>query len=248
MTSMIDIATTEGSIAAYVATPTTALPLKGAVIVIHEIWGLVDHVKSIADRFAAEGYLAVAPDLLSGIGIVPEVGRELQELATSGDEAKRAEAQPILRERMSPMRSPEYAEWAVATLVRVVDHVAAQPGVDGRIAVVGFCFGGTYSFALAAADSRVRVAVPFYGAPPETARIENIRVPVLALYGDEDERLMESLPSVTQAMKDGGVDFTAHVYGDAGHAFFNDTNPLMYRPEVAADAWRRTLAFIESAL
>jgi len=235
-----------GPLSVYRAEPVGEL--RGALIVIHEIWGLVDHIKNVADRYAAEGYLVIAPDILSHGGITPEVGAELAALSRSSSEEERASAQPMMREKMTPVRQPEYAAWAVAALKEVVDYLEAQPGVDGRIGVLGFCFGGTYSFALAAADSRIRGAVPFYGAPPETTDLVHLDCPVLALYGETDERLIDSLPDVTARMKDAGVDFGAHVYPGAGHAFFNDTNPVTYRPEVAADAWTRSLDFLRGSL
>jgi carboxymethylenebutenolidase len=235
-----------GPIAAYRAEPVGEL--RGALIVIHEIWGLVDHIKSVADRYAGEGYLVVAPDILSHGGVTPEVGLELGRLMFSGTEEERAKAQPLMREKMAPVNQPEYAAWAVASLKKVVDYLTEQPGVDGRIGVLGFCFGGSYSFALAAADSRIRGAVPFYGSPPETADLAHLDCPVLALYGETDERLITTLPDVTKRMHDAGVQFTSHVYQGAGHAFFNDTNPVMYRPEVAADAWTRSIEFLRGTL
>ncbi len=243
---MVDIDVASGSIPAYRSEPPG--PPKAALVVIHEIWGLADHIKDVADRCAAEGYLAIAPDLLSGVGVVPELGRELQRLTFSSDEAERTEAQPLMREKLAPARSPEYAEWAVATLKRVVDYLETQPGIDGRIAVIGFCFGGSYSFALAAADPRVRAAVPFYGQPPQNSEIADITCPILAFYGDRDARLMETLPEVTAAMADASVAFTPHVYAGARHAFFNDTNAATYDEDAAADSWRRTLAFLSASL
>lgn len=222
--------------------------LRGALVVIHEIWGLVDHIKDVADRYAAEGYLVVAPDILSHGGVTPEVGEELGRLMRSSSEEERAKAQPLLREKMAPVNQPEYAAWAVASLRKVVDYLEAQPGVEGRIGVLGFCFGGTYSFALAAADSRIRGAVPFYGTPPETADLAHLEAPVLALYGETDERLMASLPDVEKRMHDAGVQFSFHIYEGAGHAFFNDSNPVMYRKDAAADAWNRSLEFLRGTL
>ena len=217
--------------------------LRGALVLIHEIWGLVEHIETVADRYAAEGYLVIAPDILSRGGVTPEVGLELMRLRDGTDE-ERAKAQPMLRQKMAPVNAPEYSAWAVGALMSVVDYLEAQPGVDGRIGVLGFCFGGSYSFALAAADRRIRGAVPFYGSPPETAELAHLDCPVLALYGETDERLIESLPGVTKRMHDAGVQFVSHVYAGAGHAFFNDTNPATYRPEVAADAWLRSLEFL----
>jgi carboxymethylenebutenolidase len=230
---------------AYRAEP--VVELRGALVLIHEIWGLVDHIKDVADRYAAEGYLVIAPDILSRGGVTPEVGLELLRLM-AGTEEERTKAQPLMREKMAPVNAPEYAEWAVGALKSVVDYLVAQPGVDGRIGVLGFCFGGSYSFALAAADRRIRGAVPFYGFPPETAELAHLDCPVLALYGENDERLMQSLPDVTKRMHDAGVQFISHVYAGAGHAFFNDTNKTTYRPDVAADAWKRSLEFLRGSL
>jgi len=241
----IDIEGAGSPLSAYRAEPTGEL--RGALIVIHEIWGLVDHIKSVADRYATEGYLVIAPDILSHGGVTPELGQQIADLMR-GSDADRAAAQPLLRDRMAPVRSPEYGEWAVGALKGVVDYIEQQQGVDGRIGVLGFCFGGTYSFALAAADARIRGAVPFYGAPPESAELAHLDCPVLALYGEEDERLITGLPEVTQRMHDAGVQFISHVYPNAGHAFFNDTNPVVYRPEVAADAWSRSIEFLRGTL
>jgi carboxymethylenebutenolidase len=242
----ISIPGEQQALSAYRAEPVGML--RGSLIVIHEIWGLVDHIKDVADRFAAEGYLVIAPDLLSKAGIQPEVGLELNRLMFSVEEAERSSAQPLMRERLAPSRSPEYAKWAIGTLRSVVDYLELQPEVDGRIGVLGFCFGGTYSFALAAADDRVRSAVPFYGAPPEATDLAATQCPVLALYGANDERLMQSLPAVVQGMKEAGADFWSHVYDDAGHAFFNDTNTTTYRRDAATDAWTRTIEFLRETL
>lgn len=221
--------------------------IRGGLVLIHEIWGLVDHIKEVADRFAAEGYLTFAPDILSKAGITPEAGRELLELVQNPDEKVRVAAQPLMRERTAPAHDPAYGAWAVSALQGVVDELAAQPGVDGRIAVLGFCFGGSYSFALAAADRRIRAAVPFYGAPPDPEKIPDISCPVLAIYGEDDERLMSGLPEVTERMREADIDFTVKVYEGAGHAFFNDTGSR-YDPEAAADAWRLSLDFLKQHL
>jgi carboxymethylenebutenolidase len=146
------------------------------------------------------------------------------------------------------MQDPSFAAGAVARLTTIVDALEREPGVDGRIAVVGFCFGGTYAFALAAADPRVRAAVPFYGTAPSAAEIARIRCPVLAFYGRRDERLMTALRGVESAFADAGVALTTQVYPDAGHAFFNDTNPHAYDPSAAEDAWERATSFLAAQL
>lgn len=234
------------SVEAYLAEP-TGKP-RGALILIHEIWGLVEHVKNVTDRFAAEGYLVLAPDLLSGVGITPEVGAELLRLRTSASQEEQTRLQPMMREKMAPLQSPEYAVWAVAALRGCLDHLSEQAGIGDRLAVLGFCFGGSYSFALAAADDRVKAAMPFYGAPPEGSDVAAISCPVLAFYGDQDERLISSLPEVRVAMAEAGVDFTAQVYAGVGHAFFNDSNPHAYDEAGATDAWQRSLDLLSRTL
>ena len=238
------------SYSAYLAEPPArfAGALRGAITVIHEIWGLVEHITDVADRYAAEGYLVLAPDILSAIGIEAQVGAELFAIRNSPDEAVRTAGQPRLREAFSSLSAPGYAAWAVAALQRAVDYLEQQPGVDGRIAVTGFCFGGTYSFALVAADPRVRAAVPFYGTAPAPADIARITAPIRAFYGEHDPALIDRLPEVRREMAAAGVDFEAMVYADAGHAFFNDTNPSSYRPADAADAWARSNAFLRTVL
>jgi carboxymethylenebutenolidase len=231
---------------AYLSRP--AGEARGGVIVIHEIWGLVDHIKDVADRFAAQGYIAVAPDILSHGGITPEVGNELLRLRTSADEEERTRAQPAMREKMAPMNEPGYGSWAVSALKQVVDWLEVQPEIAGRIAVTGFCFGGTYAFALAAADDRVRACAPFYGAPPQSTEFDGFACPVRAFYGEEDERLISGLPEVSRRMSEAGVDFQATVYPGTGHAFFNDTNAHAYDADAAADAWEKVNAFFATTL
>ncbi len=216
---------------------------RGGLVVIHEIWGLTAHIVEVADRFAGEGYVVIAPDILSHGGVEPSMGAELFALMNSGDEAARTAAQPRMREALAGARAPEYATWAVGALEAAVDWLDEQPGVDGRIGVVGYCFGGTYAFLLACADDRVRAAVPFYGTAPDAARIQSIQAPILALYGGKDAALMDALPTVREHMTASGVDFTPVVYEHAAHAFFNDTG-TRYDPDAAADAWQRATAFL----
>ncbi|GAA4174218.1 dienelactone hydrolase family protein [Gryllotalpicola koreensis] len=230
----------------YVSRPTGEV--RGGVIVIEEIWGLVDHIKDIADRFAAQGYVTVAPDILSHAGITPEVGNELLRLRESPDEAERTRMQPLMREKMAPVNEPEYGSWAVSALKQVVDWLEAQQGVSGRVVVTGFCFGGTYSFALAAADDRVRAAAPFYGAPPQGTEYDGFACPVRAFYGEQDERLITGLPEVEQRMSEAGVDFEATVYPGTGHAFFNDTNAHAYNEAAATDSWQKVTDFFAKTL
>jgi carboxymethylenebutenolidase len=235
----------EGKFDGYVAEPPDIV--RGGLVVIHEIWGLVDHVKDVADRLAGQGYLAVAPDLLSGIGITPEIGQELQRIRTMGSAEERTKFQPMLREKMAPMQAPDFAQGAIGKLRTTVDYLAGRPEASDRIGVIGFCFGGSYSFALAAADQRIRAAVPFYGSP-NLDEVAKIKCPVLAFYGDQDTRLTAGLAELRKAMAAAGVDFTEQVYPGVGHAFFNDSSPSTYDAATAKDAWNRTLAFLDRTL
>ncbi|UKA67644.1 dienelactone hydrolase family protein [Arthrobacter sp. FW306-05-C] len=245
MGNMMTLGNAETSVQAYVSEP--AGTPKGGLVVVHEVWGLVGHTRDVADRFAAEGYLAVAPDLLSGAGGVPDLSGELQEAAF--DPQQRSNAQPRLRKHMAPIRSPEYAKHAVAALHVCFDHLEGVAGLTGRVAATGFCLGGTYTFSLAVAEPRLRAAVPFYGhAEFKDAELRAINCPVLAFYGQQDAALMEELPGLTSRMRAAGVDFEAVVYPGAGHAFFNDANKYTYNAEAAADSWTRMLAFLERSL
>ncbi|HUC01820.1 MAG TPA: dienelactone hydrolase family protein [Candidatus Paceibacterota bacterium] len=228
--------------AAYQAYPDDGKKYPGLVL-IEEIWGVNGHIRSVVDRFAAEGYNVISPELLPE-GLLAILTPQLQQ--DLFDPEKRNEVQPKLRAAMAPTQQPEYAEHTIATLKACVDHLMADERVNGAIGVVGFCFGGTYSFHLAAHDPRVKAAAPFYGHPPAEGEIADITCPILAFYGDQDANLMESLPALKEDMKKNGKVFDPIVYPGAGHAFFNDTNPRMYNREAADDAWKKVLAFFKA--
>ena len=244
MPTIIKKETTINGVYAYHSYPDDDQKHPGLVL-IEEIWGVNDHIKSVVDRFAAAGFSVISPELLP---------KGLLELATPQlqkdlfDPAKRDEVQPKMRAAMAPMMQPEFAQGAIATLKACVDYLVADEHVNGKIAVLGFCFGGTYSFHLAANDPRIKAAVPFYGHPPTLEEVPNMHYPVLALYGDQDATLMESLPALKENMKKSDKAFEAIVYSGAGHAFFNDTNSRQYRPDAAHDAWERALEFLKKNL
>lgn len=228
----------------YEATP--AGDVKGAVIVIHEVWGLNDHTKDIADRFAAEGYVALAPDLLAETDIAKHTAKLQLDLFNP---ETRNETQPKLRALMAPMQDAGFAPKTLGRIRACFDYLYAKPEVKQNVAVVGFCFGGSYSFALAMAEPRLKAAAPFYGHADlsDEAQLKSIQCPILAFYGEKDENLMNGLPELKTAMREAGVDFTDKVYPGTGHAFFNDTNPYAYNEAAAKDAWPRTLDFLHRA-
>ncbi|RFA11398.1 hypothetical protein B7R21_13140 [Subtercola boreus] len=235
---------------AYVATPQIpAEQYKGAVIVIHEVWGVVDHIRSVADRYAAEGYLAIAPDLMDDLGASSDEAEKLQRQLVSADPTELARGQERLRELMAPITEPAFATRAIHRLIAAVDHLHRQEAVAGRIAVTGFSFGGSYAFSLAVADSRVRASIPFYAyvnLPREL--LGEIACPILYFVGEDDPALFQALPVLTEQMKGAHVDFTAIAYRKTGHAFFNESNAHAYRKDAAQDAWKKSLAFLAENL
>ena len=240
MGEIVDLTSDGNSFAAYVARP--GGEVKGGIIVIHEIWGLVEHVKSIADRFAAEGYVALAPNLLE-LGITEKMAGELQ--SELFDPKRRTAAQPKIRELMTPMQAPGFGEETLAKVQECFSYISGQDGVNERVGIMGFCFGGTYSFSLVVHQPKLKVALPFYGHSDfSVEELKAITCPIYAFYGEQDERLMAQLPELKTNMAEAGVDFSAQVYPDCGHAFFNDTNPFAYNKAAASDAWDKALSFI----
>jgi carboxymethylenebutenolidase len=242
MGTMIDVPTTRGDVHAYEARPDGES--RGGIIVIHEVWGLVDHTKDVANRLAAEGYVALAPDLLSDAIDVKAAGVLQEDLFNP---EKRNAVQPRLREITAPMHSPAFASETLVKLDDCFSYLHDLPEVNQKIAIIGFCFGGTYSFGLATKESRLKLAMPFYGhadgySPEE---LKEITCPVRAFYGEKDEGLVGSLPDLKEKMQSASVDFGSKVYPDCGHAFFNDTNRFAYNKAAATDAWQRILEYLK---
>jgi carboxymethylenebutenolidase len=220
---------------------------KGGLIVVHEVWGLTEHITNVADRFAAEGYLVLAPDLLTETGITEKVTPALQEDLFNPE--RRNAAQPIIRELTRPIQQPDFAKETVNKLRKCFDYLTGRSETNEKVAIVGFCFGGTYSFSLAVAEPRLKAAAPFYGHSDHTvAELGQITCPIMAFYGDDDERLILGLSDLKERMEQANVDFRAQIYPDCGHAFFNDTNKFAYNEVAAKAAWQKVLAFLDTNL
>lgn len=196
-----------------------------AMIVIHEIWGLVDHIMDVAARLAREGYVALAVDLFDRKIISRiEEGRELRQKLTEekilGD----------LDGAFSYLKTLEYVK-------------------PDRIGSIGFCMGGGLSLLLACRNRELAAAVVFYGRNPSPIDlVKNIQCPVLCSYAGADMGIMESdIDLLKQTLTKHGKVFDIKVYPGAPHAFFNDTRPS-YRPEAAKDAWERALSFLGKSL
>lgn len=243
-----------------------------AVLVVHEAWGVDAHIEDVTRRIAAAGYLALAPDLFTETAERPEpLARDrMEELQAFldqgppnilGDQAVRDAA---LAQRPEPERgrlaaslaalarkafAPEQRGHLLSTLQAAATYLREeQPETRGqRIAVVGFCVGGTLAAHLACRDAELAAAVIFYGSPPPSEEIPNIRCPVAGFYGGRDTRITGQVPAFTEAMRAAGKRFEPRIYPDAGHAFFNDSRPS-YDVAAARDAFPRLLGFLRDTL
>ncbi len=206
-----------------------AAPEKGkgpGVIVIQEWWGLVDHIKDLCDRFAAEGYVALAPDLYHG------------KTTKSPDEAgKLMMAMDIDR--------------AEKDLRGAIQHLLANEASTGdEVGVVGFCMGGALALYAATKNDQVGACVVFYGGHPNVKPdLPNLHAPVLGIYAERDGFVTpESVRKLEQNLKALGKSAEMHIYPDTEHAFFNDERPEVYDERASKDAWRRTIEFFAKHL
>jgi carboxymethylenebutenolidase len=213
------------SLTGYFAKPPGAGPWP-AILVIQEWWGLDAQTRSIADRLAAVGYFAFAPDLYHG------------ELAPLGDS-----------ERASALVQ-KYGPAAPGELVEAFDTLKTHPDSDGRLASIGFCFGGRMALALAL-HRPLNAVCTYYGGGMHALfpELHRLRSPVLGLFGDEDQSIpADAVERFDELLDQAGVEHEVIVYPQAGHAFFRDTDPRVYVPAAAQDAWRRTTEFLSRHL
>jgi carboxymethylenebutenolidase len=202
------------------------------VIVIHEIFGLSDWIRAVADQLAAEGFIAVAPDLLSGHG--PGSGAS-DAFPTRDDAVKAVSALP---------RSE-----VIDRLNAVRKHALALPAARGASATVGFCWGGSTSFAYAVAQPQLTAAVVYYGtAPEDLASLANLHAPVLGLYGGNDARVDATIEATQAAMRKYGRTYEPHVFDGAGHGFLRAQAQDGANLRATAQAWPMTLAFLRRYL
>lgn len=206
-----------------------AIPTQGSgpgVIVIQEWWGLVDHIKDVCDRFANEGFVALAPDLFHG------------KSAKSPDEAGKL---------MMALRIDE----AEKDLSGAAQYLLDQKATTGdKVGVVGFCMGGALSLYTATKNPNIGACVVFYGGHPNVKPdLPNLHAPMLGIYGERDKSVTpESAHKLEQQLKSLGKEAEIIIYPGADHAFFNDTRPAVYNAEAAADAWPRTIKFLRTHL
>ncbi len=202
------------------------------VIVVHEIMGLTDWVRAVADRLAAEGYLAVAPDLLSGKG--PGGGGSESFAGDAVRAAIRALDRAEVNARLDAVRA-----WAVA-----------RPSAAPRVACTGFCWGGSTTFAWAAHQRDLDAAIVWYGtAPADAEALARIEAPVLGLYGADDARVTSTVRETADAMLASGRAFTARVYDGAGHGFLRQQEGREgANRDASIAAWGEALAMLRRTL
>jgi carboxymethylenebutenolidase len=249
----------------YLVVPEGSGRKRPAVMVIHEIFGTDAHIRDVARRFAALGYVAAAPNLFTGevqhLLTAPNIAKAMPAMTQVPPEIRRNPAKLAeFAASQSPELRPVFEAWgrvtSPATQARFAEELAAVtrflanlPEVDpSRIGSVGFCFGGAMSARLATVDPRLRAAVIFYGQNPPLAQVPDIRADVLGLYGGEDPGITGTVPDLAAAMAKSGKRFEYHIYPGAKHAFFNDTRPSNYNREAATDAWARVNRFFADRL
>ena len=223
-TTSVEFDAAGGPVAGYLA------HLKGeakrpGVIVIHENRGLNPHIRDVTRRFALDGFLALAPDMLSPLGGTPDNEDTAREM----------------------FRSLDVAE-TVARLAAVVAYLGGHPLSTGRVGAVGFCWGGGMANRLAAAGTALRASVAYYGLQLPADQVPKITAPLLLHYAGLDERINAGVAVFEAALKANGKAYELFMYEGVNHAFNNDTSPTRYDKAAADLAWGRTVEFLKTHL
>ena len=218
-----------GTVFAYQSRPKASGTYPG-LIVIHENRGLNDHILDVARRLAKEGYVVLAPDYLSRKGGTMKVNPKGKGIRG-------------LRKMISIQDITEDTESGY-TYLRSLSGVK-----DGKMGIVGFCWGGERAFSVTTKVRGLGAVVIYYGRSPKPLdSVKNIEAPVLAHYGGADKRVNKGIPAIEEAMKKYKKSFTYKIYPGAKHAFNNDTRKSRYHPEAAKEAWGKTLQFFKKHL
>jgi carboxymethylenebutenolidase len=224
-TQTVQFSAPDGMVSGFLAVPATR-GKHPALVVVHEWWGLTGWVKGETEKFAQQGYVALAVDLYRGK--VTNDPMEAHEL----------------------MRGLP-ADRAVSDLKAAFDYLAARKDVEARrIGSVGWCMGGGYSLQLAIHEPRLAACVVNYGAlPTDAAELRRIRSPLLGNFGGLDRGITpDDVRAFEKTMRSLSKSVDVKIYADAGHAFENPTNARGYRAAAAADAWARTTEFLRKTL
>jgi carboxymethylenebutenolidase len=197
----------------------------GSVVVIHENRGLNPHIKDVARRVAKAGFVALAPDALSGTGGTPQNEDEARDMIGKLDAAKN-----------------------LSNFLKGLDYVGSRKESNGKTGCVGFCWGGAMANQLAVNDADLDAAVAFYGRQAAAEDAKKIKARLQLHYGSLDERVNQGIPDYEKALKDAGVKYELFMYEGAQHAFHNDTAPTRYNEAAAKLAWERTIKLFKEVL
>ena len=216
----LNLTTSQGATTAYVARPQA--DASAVVVLIHEWWGINDHIRDISGRYANEGYLCVAPDLYRG-----RVAQDSKEAAA-------------LMQALDIQDGTETIRKAIQETQRVYEAE--------KFGITGFCMGGTFALRTACEISELSAAAPFYGDIPEEGVLRKLNAPTLFIAGNKDGWITpEKVNSLRKAADKYSLPVEILAY-DADHAFFNNTRPEVYNAQAAADAWTRVLGFFRKHL
>jgi len=204
-------------------------PVKGkrklpGVIVVHENRGLNPYIEDVGRRAALAGFISLAPDMLTPLGGYPgndDKGRELQSK----------------RDRNEMLED----------FIAAYEHLKSHPECNGKVGVVGFCFGGWISNMMAVRIPDLKAAVPFYGGQPAVEDVPKIKTPLLIHYAGLDTRVNEGWPAYEKALKENNKEYTAYTYPNVNHGFHNDSTPR-FDKAAAELAWQRTVNFFKAKL
>jgi carboxymethylenebutenolidase len=213
-----------GTIKALLSTPDNMKGKLGAIVVVHENRGLNPHIEDVARRAALAGFISLAPDALTPLGGYPgndDAGRELQSK----------------RDRNEMLED----------FIAAAEYLKNYKDSNGKVGVVGFCFGGWIANMMAVRIPDLAAAVPFYGGQPPVEEVPKIKAPLLLHYASLDTRVNEGWPAYEKALKEHNKDYTAHMYENTNHGFHNDTTPR-YDKAAAELAWQRTVEFFGERL
>jgi carboxymethylenebutenolidase len=213
-----------GTIRGYLVKPAKAKGKLPTVLVVHENRGLNPHIEVIARRLALDNFIAFAPDALFPLGGYPGDEEKARELFTKLDQTK-----------------------THADFIAAADVLKRLPEGNGKVGVVGFCYGGGIANSLATHVPYLAAAVPFYGAQPPVEEVPKIKAPLLIHYAEKDERITSGWPKYEAALKAAGVNYQTYIYPGAQHGFNNDTTPR-YDEATAKLAWQRTIGFFSKHL
>jgi carboxymethylenebutenolidase len=222
MGKMVQFPSNGGSTSGYLATPSSGTGR--GVLVIQEWWGLVDHIKRVCDRFAAEGFSALAPDMYHG------------KTASEPDDAG----------KLFMALNIAQAEKDLRGAAKLLAEHSSTP----KIGVVGFCMGGQLALFAATLNANVGACVDFYGVHPNVKPdYSKLSGPVLGLFAEKDGFVTpQTARDLDAAIKKAGKQSEIHIYPGVDHAFFNDDNTAAYNKPAAEDAWKRTLNFFKANL